>query len=72
MDTYKSTVRDQIQLWLGKLRAAGVFDWMVVVVGSPDAKKTNKLLPRSSVIDKMKTDFGGKQPDRCSVHEFFQ
>ena len=40
-------------------------DWAVVIVEPADTKKTNKLLPRTSVLDKLKTDVGGKQPERC-------
>jgi len=36
-----------------------------VIVEPADTKKTNKLLPRTSVLDKLKTDVGGKQPERC-------
>ena len=32
---------------------------------SEASKKANKLLPRTSVLDKLKTDLGGKQPERC-------
>lgn len=64
VETYKSSVRDSVQAWVTELRQHTINDWMVVVVGAPDAKKTNKLLPRTSVLDKMKADFGGKQAER--------
>ena len=64
LETYKGSVRENVQAWLAELRQHGITDWMVVVVGAPDAKKTNKLLPRTTVLDKMKADFGGKQAER--------
>ena len=40
-------------------------DWLVVVVESAEARsKANKLLPRSSVIDKVKADINSKHGDR--------
>ena len=27
--------------------------------------KANKLLPRTTVLDRLKADVGGKEPDRC-------
>lgn len=64
METYKSSLREKVQKWVGELRQRGISDWMVVVVGAPDARKPNKLLPRTTVLDKMKADFGGKQAER--------
>jgi hypothetical protein len=37
----------------------------IQVEASDASKKANKLLPRTSVLDKLKTDLGGKQPERC-------
>ena len=52
--------------WMSSLRKCGAAtDWAVVIVEPADTKKTNKLLPRTSVLDKLKTDVGGKQPERC-------
>ncbi|MCL4122755.1 UNVERIFIED_CONTAM: hypothetical protein GTU68_009205, partial [Idotea baltica] len=39
---------------------------MVVLVETPDTKKSNKLIPRTTVLDKLKNDFGGKQSERCA------
>ncbi|KAA0185738.1 hypothetical protein HAZT_HAZT006367 [Hyalella azteca] len=70
IETYKTSLREKVQKWVGELRERGINDWMVVVVGAPDARKPNKLLPRTTVLDKMKTDFGGKQAERCvSLYE---
>ena len=52
--------------WMSSLRKCGAAtDWAVVIVEPADTKKANKLLPRTSVLDKLKTDVGGKQPERC-------
>ncbi len=81
LDHYKANVRDEIVSWLGTLRrcaatpvpghaspsaaAASAVDWAVILVEAADTKKTNKLLARTSVIDKLKSEVGGKQPERC-------
>jgi len=33
-------------------------------VESADSKKNNKILPRTTVLDKIKNDFGGKTAER--------
>jgi len=66
MDSYKATVRDDIQTWQNTLKRSGsVADWIVIVVETPDNRKGNKLLPRTTVLDKLKQDLGGKTPERC-------
>ena len=69
MDAYKSGARDEIMSWMTYLRKCGVSqDWMVVLVENADSSrssKTSKLLTRTSVLDKLKTEIGGKQPERC-------
>ncbi|XP_037079407.1 trafficking protein particle complex subunit 10-like [Pollicipes pollicipes] len=65
-ETYKSSTRDSLQSWLAMLRQHNVVDWLVVVVEAADARsKANKLLPRSSVLDKVKADINSKHGDRC-------
>ncbi|KAI8520820.1 Trafficking protein particle complex subunit 10 [Branchiostoma belcheri] len=56
VDVYKIQTKDEITLWLQKLRIYNIQDWMIVLVANSDAKK-NKLLPRTTVIDKIKSDF---------------
>jgi hypothetical protein len=68
LDSYKAFARDDVLAWISTLRKLGPgpsADWVVVLVESADTKKTNKLLPRTSVIDKLKAEIGGKQPERC-------
>ena len=64
MDTYKQTVREDIQTWLNRLKACHVTDWLIVVVVQDESKVKTKLLSRSSVVDKVKNDFCSKQSDR--------
>ena len=68
MDAYKSGARDEIMSWMTFLRKCGISqDWMVILVENSDSRssKTSKLLTRTSVLDKLKTEIGGKQPERC-------
>ncbi|CAH0550130.1 unnamed protein product [Brassicogethes aeneus] len=65
VDIYKSTLRDDIDGWLKELNAKDITDWLVVVVENYDGKRTNKLLPRTTVLDKIRADFAPKQGDRC-------
>jgi hypothetical protein len=61
---YKTTVREEIEAWLKTLGLYNIQDWMIVLVETYDVKKTNKLLPRTTVIDKIRSDFASKHGDR--------
>jgi hypothetical protein len=61
---YKTTVREEIEAWLKTLGQHNIQDWMIVLVETYDIKKTNKLLPRTTVIDKIRSDFASKNGDR--------
>lgn len=53
--------------WMRRLRDRNIVDWMIIQVISQDSLKGNKpkiQLPRSTVFDKIKSDFGGKNSDR--------
>ncbi|KAL6468804.1 hypothetical protein MHYP_G00223280 [Metynnis hypsauchen] len=65
-ETYKATVKEDMQRWQNVLRLHGSTDWLIVVVES-DSKKKNKtnILPRTSIMDKIRNDFCNKQSDRC-------
>lgn len=65
VEAYKNTTRDSLQSWALALKQHGITDWMVVLLETPDTRKGNKLLPRTTVLDKIKNDFGSKQPERC-------
>lgn len=67
-DVYKTTVKDDITKWQNVLKAHNSVDWLIVVVES-DAKKKNKtnILPRTSIVDKIRNDFCNKQSDRWGI-----
>ncbi|XP_018396820.1 PREDICTED: trafficking protein particle complex subunit 10 [Cyphomyrmex costatus] len=65
VDTYKTSVRDDIDAWLKILNLYHIQDWMIVLVETYDVKKANKLLPRTTVLDKIRSDFAAKNGDRC-------
>lgn len=62
---YKASVKEDMLRWQTTLKHYGSQDWLIVVVES-DAKKKNKtnLLPRTSIMDKIRNDFCNKQSDR--------
>ena len=47
------------------LSSFGISDWMIIVVETIDIKKTKNILPRQSVLDKIRMDFASKSADRC-------
>ena len=66
-DEFKSSVKDGITDWMRKLRDRNIVDWMIIHVISQDSFKGSKpkiQLPRSTVFDKIKSDFGNKNSDR--------
>lgn len=67
IDTYKQSVKDGISSWLSKLKSRKIYDWLIVVVDHIDSKKVNKtkLLPRTTVLDKIKSDFPSQGSQRC-------
>uniref|UniRef100_A0A8C7RHC5 Trafficking protein particle complex 10 n=1 Tax=Oncorhynchus mykiss TaxID=8022 RepID=A0A8C7RHC5_ONCMY len=67
-EMYKASVKDDMLRWQSTLRLDGSVDWLIVVVES-EAKKKNKtnILPRTSIVDKIRNDFCNKQSDRCVV-----
>ena len=64
IDLYKSSVKDDIDRWLKILGQYSIHDWMIVLVETYDIKKSNKLIPRTTVLDKIRSDFGSKHGDR--------
>lgn len=63
IEYYKTTLREDVEAWLKQLEKSGITDWMIVLVETYDIRKTNKLLPRTTVLDKIKGDFGAKQTE---------
>ncbi|XP_034416815.1 trafficking protein particle complex subunit 10 [Cyclopterus lumpus] len=68
-EAYKSAVKEDMTRWQSSLRTHGSADWVIIVVETNDTKKKNKtnILPRSSIVDKIRSDFCNKQNDRCVV-----
>ncbi|XP_046849387.1 trafficking protein particle complex subunit 10-like [Xenia sp. Carnegie-2017] len=68
-DEYRNVVKEKITIWLQNIKANGNTDWLIVQVitqGSINRNKPKLQLPRSSVFDKIKSDFGGgKANERC-------
>ncbi|XP_022909829.2 trafficking protein particle complex subunit 10 [Onthophagus taurus] len=65
IDLYKANIKDDIECWLKELTSHEIPDWLIVVVENYDGKRANKLLPRTTVLDKIRADFAPKQGDRC-------
>ncbi|KAH8382030.1 hypothetical protein KR009_001512, partial [Drosophila setifemur] len=65
VDTYKGTIREEIDAWLKLLNSYGVSDWMILLVETLDMRKTKNFMPRTTVLDKIRLDFGTKNDDRC-------
>lgn len=65
-EVYKGSVKEDMMRWQNSLRAHGSADWVIIVVETNDNKKKNKtnILPRSSIVDKIRSDFCNKQNDR--------
>lgn len=57
-------MRENIQAWFAHLKSIEFQDWLIILVETPESKKSNKILPRTTVLDKIKNDFGGKTPER--------
>ncbi|XP_053593645.1 trafficking protein particle complex subunit 10 [Microplitis demolitor] len=65
LEAYKVSLKDNIGSWLKILNQRQIQDWMIVLVDTYDNKKTNKLIPRTTVLDKIHNDFAAKHGDRC-------
>ncbi|KAI8089523.1 trafficking protein particle complex subunit 10 [Halteromyces radiatus] len=66
-EAYKTKVRRQIRNWVDIIMTKKNQDWLIVYVASPDSKKTNSYLGlKSSVYDKIRTDFNQGKQERCA------
>ncbi|XP_067614084.1 trafficking protein particle complex subunit 10 [Eurosta solidaginis] len=65
LDSYKATAHEEIKNWLKQLTAYGISDWMILLVETIDVRKAKNLLPRTTVLDKIRQDFATKSDDRC-------
>ncbi|ELU03277.1 hypothetical protein CAPTEDRAFT_46000, partial [Capitella teleta] len=66
VDTYKASVKEEISEWINALKEKNIPDWLVVVASNEESKVKSKIL-RTSVYDKVKSDFCGKNTERCVV-----
>lgn len=64
VETYKSSEKEEIETWIKTLGHHNINDWMIVLVETYDFRKSNKLIPRTTVLDKIRSDFGSKHADR--------
>lgn len=67
---YKSLLRDEIDKWMNEMNKHNIIDWVIIVVETYDLRKHNKLLPRTTVFDKIKSDFAEKKADRYALNLF--
>ena len=67
METYKTVCYEEIKQWLQVLQSHDIADWLIVLVETDETRKYNKLLPRTTVLDKIKNDFGIKHIDRYGL-----
>uniref|UniRef100_W8BQL7 Trafficking protein particle complex subunit 10 n=2 Tax=Ceratitis capitata TaxID=7213 RepID=W8BQL7_CERCA len=65
LDTYKASAHEEIKNWLKQLTSYGISDWMILLVETLDVRKAKNLLPRTTVLDKIRQDFATKNDDRC-------
>jgi len=70
MEVYKSLLRDEIDKWMNEMNKHSIIDWVIVVVETYDLRKHSKLLPRTTVFDKIKSDFAEKKADRYALNSF--
>lgn len=67
LETYKNSVKEEITDWCTAMKNKNIPDWLICVVINEENKVKSKLLPRSSVYDKVKSDFCSKYSERCIV-----
>ncbi|PIK36033.1 hypothetical protein BSL78_27141 [Apostichopus japonicus] len=70
-DAYRIVTKEKIAGWLNLLKERKIADWMIVLVEPANPRRSkSKLLPKFSVVDKIKNDFCGRQTERLIVlHE---
>lgn len=71
VEVYKSLLRDEIDKWMNEMNKHNIIDWVIVVVETYDLRKHSKLLPRTTVFDKIKSDFAEKKADRYVFKHIF-
>ncbi|KAK2706954.1 hypothetical protein QYM36_014849 [Artemia franciscana] len=66
LELYKTSIKEKIQNWLTSIKSEEFPDWLIVCFETPDIiKKTTKLIPRSTVLERIKSEVAQKSPERC-------
>ncbi|CAO3645018.1 unnamed protein product [Mucor fragilis] len=66
-ELYKTKVRRNIRNWVETIQSKKNQEWLIVYVADTEAKRTNNYLGlKSSVYDKIRTDFNPPKQDRCA------
>ena len=63
-------MKEKIAEWQRQLKDKSIVDWLIihVIVSQENLKNKPKFpVPRSTVYDKIKSDFGGKNNDRYDL-----
>ena len=63
LESYKQNTKDELLEWHTALKNKNNPDWLIVVINE-ETRSKSKLLPRSTVIDKVKNDFCSKHTER--------
>ncbi|KIJ54451.1 hypothetical protein M422DRAFT_774766 [Sphaerobolus stellatus SS14] len=64
-DTYKNSVRKQIKDWHATISQRKNQEWLILLVVRPDARATAGGFFKSTVLDRIKSDFNVDKRDRC-------
>ncbi|KAG0746393.1 hypothetical protein G6F57_006571 [Rhizopus arrhizus] len=65
-EIYKTRIRKNIKSWLELIQSKKNQEWLIVYVAEADTKRSNNYLGlKSSVFDKIRTDFNPPKQDRC-------
>ncbi|KAI7906306.1 trafficking protein particle complex subunit 10 [Cokeromyces recurvatus] len=66
-EVYKSKIRKNIRQWVEMMQTKKNQEWLIVYVADTEAKRSNNYLGlKSSIYDKIKTDFNPPKQDRCA------
>jgi hypothetical protein len=58
MDHYRNQVRDDLLAWVNKANRESDSEWLIVLLDNSEKRTSKtKLLPRSSMLDKIRADF---------------
>lgn len=65
---YKNRVRKNIRNWVDTIQSKKNQEWLIVYVANAEAKRSNNYLGlKSSVYDKIRTDFNPPKQDRYAI-----